>query len=299
MRTNSSYNNCFNLLCVLCVKPLRSLREKYASLFIYFLVSSGSLIAQKDSTLQLNLVKQIDGNFKDVAVDNLGNIYAVSNTNQIKKLNPNYDSIAVYNETRRFGSIDFIDVNNPLKILVYYKNFATIVVLDRFLNIVNTIDLRKQNLQNISTICSSYDNKIWLYDEISNTIKKIDDAGKVVFESIDFRLLLSNGFNANQIIDSDGNLYIYGTNYGLLMFDYYGAFQKKISLPYLKNIVISDNKLVGFRNDSLQVYYLKTYTSTQVKLTKKMATTTKLLLLQPQKLVVIDSSNMLNIYSNN
>jgi len=37
-----------------------------------------------------------------------------------------------------------IDVTNPLKILLYYKKFTTVVVLDRFLNIRNTINFRKK-----------------------------------------------------------------------------------------------------------------------------------------------------------
>ena len=47
---------------------------------------------------------------------------------------------------RKFGQATLIDVSNPLKVLLYYRDFATVVMLDRFLNVVNTTDLRKQGI---------------------------------------------------------------------------------------------------------------------------------------------------------
>ena len=40
---------------------------------------------------------------------------------------------AVFNDVKKFGQATLIDVSNPLKVLLYYRDFATIVVLDRFL----------------------------------------------------------------------------------------------------------------------------------------------------------------------
>jgi hypothetical protein len=35
-----------------------------------------------------------------------------------------------FNNVKKFGKISTIDVSNPLKVLLYYKDFSTIVVLD-------------------------------------------------------------------------------------------------------------------------------------------------------------------------
>ena len=142
--------------------------------------------------MQLQLVKSIQGNYKTFEVDNLGNIYLINNDNQLRKLNANFDSTASFNDTRRFGTLTSIDVSNPLKILLFYKDFSTVLVLDRFLNNINVIDLRKQGILQISSIATSYDNKIWCFDEIDNKLKKIDDNGDIVFESTDFRMLFDN-----------------------------------------------------------------------------------------------------------
>jgi hypothetical protein len=71
------------------------------------------------------------------------------------------DSVAIFNNVKKFGKISTIDVSNPLKVLLYYKDFSTIVVLDRLLATRNTIDLRQQNIFQVNAIGQSYDNNIW------------------------------------------------------------------------------------------------------------------------------------------
>src|SRR5262245_40477512 len=98
----------------------------------------GMLIIQHASAQRASdfaLSKTIGGDLAAFTVDNLGNIYVLSNANQLKKLSPAGDSLAVFNDVRRFGKVSFVDVTNPLKIVVYYREFTTIIELDRFLNI--------------------------------------------------------------------------------------------------------------------------------------------------------------------
>lgn len=111
---------------------------------IYCCSRIAAVNAQADSSF--SFVKIIKGNFTGFTVDNLDNIYLLTSTNQLKKVNSKGDSVAVFNDIKRYGSVSQVDVTNPLKILLYYKNFSTIVVLDRFLNPRNTINLRKQNI---------------------------------------------------------------------------------------------------------------------------------------------------------
>src|SRR6186997_3025208 len=115
--------------------------KKLFNIFFFTIVIPFYSHAQSDTSFKLT--KIIPGDIIDFTVDNLDNIYILNSRNQIKKLNANGDSIAVYNDIKKYGSATFIDVSNPLKILLYYKDFATVVFLDRFLNAVNTIDLRK------------------------------------------------------------------------------------------------------------------------------------------------------------
>src|SRR5436190_12048354 len=197
-------------------------------LFSIFLVITISFCSYAQTDTSFKLVKIVAGDIVDFTVDNLDNIYILNSRNQIKKLNANGDSVAIYNDIKKYGSATFIDVSNPLKILLYYKDFATVVFLDRFLNAVNTIDLRKQNILQVKAIGQSYDNKIWVYDELESKLKKIDEEGKLLLETTDFRLLLGKAPSPIKIFDEDRFVYLYDSIQGIYVFDYFGALKNGI-----------------------------------------------------------------------
>lgn len=234
---------------------------------IVFLVFCCSRIAavnaQADSSF--SFVKIIKGNFTGFTVDNLDNIYLLTSTNQLKKVNSKGDSVAVFNDIKRYGSVSQVDVTNPLKILLYYKNFSTIVVLDRFLNPRNTINLRKQNIFSANCITTSYDSNIWLYDEQEYKLKKLDDDGRVLLESNDFRMLFDSVPSAAVIADRNNFVYIYDPAKGFYSFDYYGSFKNRLPFLQWNNTAVSENAIYGFSNNKLLSYQplsltLKEYT---------------------------------------
>ena len=186
-------------------------------LYISLLITASSF-SQTDSALKFS--KTITGDFTYFNVDNLDNIYLVSNNNQLKKLNGNGDSIGIFNDVRKYGKLFYIDVTNPLKLLLYYQNFSTVVVLDRFLMIRNVINLRKQNIFNVKAVASSYDNNIWVFDEGDAKLKKIGENGDLLSETVDCRLLFDTVPSPTQIIDQDGfvNLYDPAIGFSFLIF---------------------------------------------------------------------------------
>ena len=250
--------------------------DKLKALLIGFLFCFSSLANASDSTLQFKLVDSIKGQFNNFAVDNLGFVYVVTATNQIKKLDKNLDSVAVFNNVRQNGTVSCIDVTNPLKILVYYKDFATVVLLDRFLNTRQTINLRNKNILQVKAIALSYDNNIWLFDELDACIKKIDEQGKVIFKSADFRMLFDDYENPTQIIDKDGFLYLYNAKTGWLIFDYYGALKSKIAILNWQDVDVVDGLLVGrdeqflFRADPKLLSIKQAHTNISLKNCKKV-----------------------------
>jgi hypothetical protein len=218
----------------------------------------GTAIAQTDSAF--SFVKTISGSYTDFNVDNLGNIYLITAGNQLKKIRSNGDSVGVFNDVKRYGTVSFIDVTNPLKILLYYKNFATVVVLDRFLNMRNSINFRKQNIFSVQTIALSYDNNIWLFDEQDNKLKKIDEEGKLLQESTDFRMLFDTVPLPRQLTDKDNFVYLYDPEKGFYIFDYYGSFKNRLPFLHWDNVAVSDKNLYGFSNNKLYTYELNSLT---------------------------------------
>ena len=209
-------------------------------------------VAQTD-TLFVPL-KKIKGDIAAFAADNFDNLYLLNSYDQLKKIDANGDSVAVFNNVRRYGKLARIDVTNPLRVLLFYKDFSTVVVLDRLLSNRSTIDLRKQDIFQVEAVCLSYDNKIWLYDEFEHKLKKIDEDGKLLFATTDFRQLFDEAFSFTSICDQDGYLYLYDKNKGVYVFDYYGSLKNIFSLTGYDNFNVVGKFITGTRHDSLMRY---------------------------------------------
>lgn len=225
---------------------------------LYFIVFTAlTSLAQTDSTFRY--IRSVKGDISAFTVDNLDNIYLLGSTNQVKKLNANGDSVAVYNNVKRYGQATLIDVSNPLKILLYYRDFATIVMLDRFLNEVNTINLRKQNIFQARAIGQSYDNKVWVYDEVENKLKKVDEEGKLLQETPDFRQLFNSAPSPQKIFDQERYVYLYDSAQAVFVFDYYGTLKNKILIQGWKNFKVTGKYIYGSSENKLLRYDIASF----------------------------------------
>ena len=231
---------------------------------VSILIFSFSARAQNGTSYRL--ISMIKGDVVDFAVDNLDNVYVLTSTDQLKKYNSGGDSVAIFNNVKKFGKISSIDVSNPLKVLLYYKDFSTIVVLDRLLAIRNTIDLRRQNIFQVNAIAQSYDNNIWLYDEGDSKLKKIDDDGRLLMETADFRLLFSQAPVIKNICDQEGFVYLYDPQLSVFVFDYYGALRNKILIAGWEDFKVAGKYIFGINNDTLHRYEINTFRVDEEKL---------------------------------
>ena len=217
-----------------------------------------------DSTFKY--LKIIPGSYSYLDVDVLDNIYLITEKNQLKKIRANGDSLAVFNDVKKYGNPTLLDVSNPLKVLLYYKNFSTVIFLDRFLAVRNTINFRNQNIFKVKTLATSYDNNIWIFDEQNVSLKKINDEGKVLSETLDLRQLFDTVPSPGQITDKNNFVYLYDENRGFYIFDYYGSF--KNNLPFLnwKHIAVYGNKIMGFKGDTFYSYEINSLNLKSYKL---------------------------------
>ncbi len=233
-------------------------------LILLFLSFIATGFSQQDSALKL--VQVIKGGYTDFAVDNLGNILLLDSNNQLKKLTPAGDSVAIFNDVRKYGKVYSIDAGNPLKILLYYRDFGTIVVLDRLLNIRTTIDLRKQNIFQAKAICQSYDNAVWVYDEGEAILKRIGDDGNIIDQTGDFRLQLDEAPSPSFIEDHDRLVYLYDSAKGLLVFDYFGTLKNKLAFLGWQDFQLAGKYIVGRKGVLLERYQLSSLLLEEIRL---------------------------------
>lgn len=213
--------------------------------------------AQNDSSFVL--LRTYSGDIANVALDNLDNLYIVSSTGQIKKLNNRGDSVGVFNGLRAFGKLESLDVTNPLKPLLFYKDFSTVVVLDRFLANRTSLDLRKHNILQPTAIGLSYDNNLWVFDQYDNKLKKLDEAGNTLFETPDFRQLFDQALAPQKIINDNGLVYLADSARGIYVFDNYGTFKRRIALKDWSHVDVWNGNLVRLSNNKIIVYNQATF----------------------------------------
>ena len=239
--------------------------------------------------------RSIPGTFTDFTVDNLGNLYLISQNGQLKKYSPTGDSMAVFNNLRRYGKLHSVDISNPLKLLLYYRDFQTVVILDRFLNTRSTVDLRKAGLYQVKAVAQSYDNNIWIYDEQESKLKKVGDDGHILDQSTDFRLLFDSVPSPAYIIDQNKQLYLYDSSKGVYIFDYYGAFKKRIQFTGWTDFAVINQTILGRDGKFLYRYEPGTLDLKQFPLPVYMLAAKKIVL-GPSALYTLDEKGI-NVYA--
>jgi hypothetical protein len=203
---------------------------------------------------KFSLIRTVGKDFVDFSTDNLGNVYGLTSGNQLKKIGLNGDSLGVYNDVRKYGKLFSVDASNPLRLVLFYKDFGIIVLLDRFLNLRATINLRALNIFQVRAICQSYDNGIWIYDEQEAKLKKLNEDGVVSSQSTDFRTFMDPVPVAQFLADENKLVYLYDPLQGLFTFDYYGTLKNKVALLGWKDLQVLEGRLYGRKGDSLVQY---------------------------------------------
>ena len=147
----------------------------------------------------------------------------------------------------RFGEIHSVDISNPLKIVVFYRNFNTVVLLDNRLNELETISFEA----NISFVRKSSGHHLWRYNADAQQLENYDTKTHRISSS-------SPPLPHTRIRDmkSDLNFVFLLSDQGIYAYDYLGnlidvhhdpsATQLEIEGPY--RYVLSKEKLFRISN---------------------------------------------------
>jgi hypothetical protein len=165
-------------------------------------------IAQEDSIF----AKQISFEQLDIDVfvgfDGMGNLYYIKNNVFYKK---NKNELWQYKNVS-LGKITKIDFQNQLKIMLFYENFNTIILLDNQLNETQKINFSEnETLIVVSATGIASQNRLWIYNRLTQQIG-LFDFFKNTFQSItpSFEGDLKHyetAFNSFQWVDDKMNWY--------------------------------------------------------------------------------------------
>jgi hypothetical protein len=204
------------------------------------------------------LIKSIEISGDYISSDNLGNIYLVDD-HKLIKYDDNGNLLFTYSSLID-GNISAIDVSDPMKILLFYKDFGRIKFLDNKLSVKGDyVGLQDLSLEQASLACLSYENSFWVYDPLSIKIYRIDQNLQINQSSSNISQLTGNSFNPCYMAEYNNLLYVTDTAAGVFIFDRYAGLTKTIPIKNIHFFQIINEKIAYSKSGKLKTFGLKTY----------------------------------------
>lgn len=147
------------------------------------------------------------------------------------------------------GTIHSADLINPLKILLFYKEFNSVILLDNQLSEITRINLSDFNI--VAQSCSmASQNRLWIYDSLTNNLLLLDYLNKKVTP-------LNQPFkNTFKYYTSDYNNWLrISENNEVFSYNNYGRTEFWGIVPEFDKILITESgKIIFSLNDNLYLY---------------------------------------------
>lgn len=210
----------------------------------------------------LVLTRSVNIKARLLSSDPLGNIYLVKEDNTLLKLNAKGDSIGIFNEIKK-GKITHIDATNPLRILLFFSDYNQIVILNNMLTKKNVLQLNSIGLNNVSCIANSVDGNIWLYDQATGSLLKVNEQLGVL-QNTNLRNISENPGAVSDMTEHERALYIADTLDGIRKFDQFGFYNTTYPIK-TGNLQFFNSYLVYFVAPYLYSYHMQSFSERKIK----------------------------------
>jgi hypothetical protein len=204
---------------------------------VLFLILKNLVSFSQEISKEITLDYSIDG----INIDRYGHIYEMSYDNLFKK--NKHNEILYSYSNKNLGKISQVDVSNPLRPLLLYKDMGVICVLDNTLSQQEkNIDLNSLSLYQTNCIANSnFDNGIWLFDVDINELIKIDIHSNITYRSGNLAVILPD-FEGPIIRMQEYNKHLFAfTNNQIFEFDQFGSLLHIISASASKGFIYDDD----------------------------------------------------------
>ena len=208
---------------------------------------SNNALSQQSSKYKLLEVPKNN----QIEIDQYGYFYIIDQDNLIK-----YDSeghTLYHYSNKLLGNIDQIDISNPLRPLLFYKDQGLIIVLDNTLSQQKEpISLNELGLYQTSCIANSnFDNGIWLYDIDVNEKIKINHLSQVNYRSGNLSVLIPNmEFPILNLKEKNRKLYVVTRN-KIFVMDQFGSLLSVITLSAEKGLIIKEKNIITYDGNAI------------------------------------------------
>lgn len=226
-------------------------KSKYVfGLIISFLVVLLFSFGRNDDIFFLKRAFQFKANF--LVNDHLGNYYLVGK-HKIQKV-VNGDSLVQFHQRTNWGDISSVDASNPMKIVVFYADYRRVEILDNWMTVLREVNLDEYVYMQANAICGSSTNGFWLYDENSALLKRIDDSGNLVRQSISTRQSIGKVLQVKYLQERNGKVYVSDPQVGIVVFDMFGTYIKTLPILGANQFFVHLDKIYFFNEGKIMSY---------------------------------------------
>ncbi len=220
--------------------------------------------------------------------DNLGNAYVIKG-HEIFKYLPNGKLFNRYSNLM-LGNITSVDATNPLKLLLFYKDFSKIQFLDNQLSESRgVISLQDLGLEQSTLACISFDNGFWVYDQISFSLIRFNQAFDKTQEARNINQNIGYEPQPNFLHEWGDWVYLNNPETGILVFDIFGTYFKTIPLKGLDKFQVTGQSLLYFKDGKLFDYNLKTLEQQEIQIPQDEI---QMLRVEKEKLLILTKENL-------
>ncbi len=188
-----------------------------------------------------------------IGVDSFENYYyTIKNTLYKKTPTKTY----AYNNAQ-LGTITTVDLSNPLKIILFYRDFNVMVILDNRLNeLTDSINFSIEAFaKNVAFVSVSSNNNIWLYSLDDNILSLWNYETKKTIFSTQSLSFYKKEFEANKQISTYEYCWLVSDS-DVLIFNEYGSFIRSLKSttiekiqPYLDGFLYLDTTKIYYSDD--------------------------------------------------
>jgi len=213
--------------------------------------------AQIVDSNSIRLVKDLAISSSFFSTDKLGQFYIVNDDEQLIKYNSNGDSLFQFNNHQN-GELAMVDPTDPFNVLLYYPEFMKVVTLDRTLSPTSEYDLYDLDIVDVPAIGMSNDNNIWIYDNTSFTLKKINRNGKLIVESENLSFQLKTWLQPTFILERGNFVFVNDPFQGIFIFDLFGKYIKTLEFKGLEDFQVENDNIIYQHDSTLHAFDMST-----------------------------------------
>ncbi|WP_347157739.1 hypothetical protein [Pontibacter chitinilyticus] len=194
-----------------------------------------------------------------ISQDRSGNVYLLDARQNLLRLDSLGRPLDTFSPPTR-GRIHSIEAWNPMKLLLFYQDRQQLLLLDRFMRPISSINLSELNYQGTARAATlAAGDGFWLFDETNFALRKLDlrQPGSVIETPLNL-ILNRNQFDVRQLREYQNMVYLLDFNGGVYVFDNLGNYKTKLPFTGVRYMGFRKNELYFVQDAMLHFFDLYT-----------------------------------------